>query len=244
MHAAPADDDADPYHGFRPMTWLDLSTLLFASAAIGVAVTAIMESVGTSWWVVMAACTFAYSGTGEVAYASVIAGGGGLTPAVVAALLVSSRFGLLAMSMPGRWKAPLWERILVAHSASEIAVAAAIAAEPHGERAARRAFWELALCASAGWVLGSALGLLLGDVVGDTRRIGLDVVFPASFVGAVVNGLRRQDSSVAVLLGAAAAVALTPLLPAGLPVLIAAAASLVALAIPPRTWRAARTAAA
>lgn len=223
--------------GFRKMSWLDLGTLLFASMAIGVAVTSIMEGVGTSWWVVMAACTFAYSGTGEVAYASVIASGGGLTPAIVAALLVSSRFGLLAMSMPGRWKASLWERIAIAHSSSEVAVAAAIEAQPYGERAARRAFWELALCTTAGWIIGSALGLALGDVVGDTRRIGLDVVFPASFVGAVVNGLRRQDSAVAIVLGGSAAVALTPLLPAGVPVLIAAAASLVALAVPPRRWR-------
>lgn len=216
---------------------LDLGALLFASLATGVAVTTIMTEVGTSGWVVMAAATLCFSGTGEVAYASVVASGGGMTPALVAAMLVSSRFGLLAMSMTGRWKAPLWERVLVAHSASEIAVAAAIEARPRGERAARRAFFELVIATIAGWVIGSALGLLLGDVVGDTRRIGLDVVFPASFVGAVVSGLRRRDSSVAVVLGAVAAVGLTPLLPAGVPVLIAAAASLVAMAVPPTAWR-------
>ena len=219
--------------GFKP---LDLGALLFASTAIGVAVTSIMQDVGTSGWVIMAGCMFAFSGTGEVAYASVIATGGGMTPALVAAMLVSSRFGLLAMSMTGRWKAPWWERIGVAHFASEVAVAAAIDNAPNGERAARRAFWQLALCTSAGWVIGSALGLGLGDIVGDTKRIGLDAVFPASFVGAVVNGLRRQDSAVAVVLGAVAAMALTPVLPSGVPVLIAAGASLVALAAPSRPW--------
>ena len=216
---------------------LDLGTLLFASIAIGIAVTSILSGVGTSGWAVMAACTFAYSGTGEVAYASVIAAGGAMTPALVAAMLVSSRFGLLAMSMTGRWKAPLWERIVVAHLASEVAVAAAIEAEPRGERAARRAFFELALCNTAGWIIGSAIGLALGDVVGNTGRIGLDVVFPASFVGAVVNGLRRKDSTVAVVAGAGAALALTPVLPPGLPVLLAAATSLLAMAAPAATWR-------
>jgi predicted branched-subunit amino acid permease len=224
--------------GLRPF---DLGTLLFASAAIGVAVTSIMTDAGTSGWVVMAACTFAYSGTGEVAYASVVATGGGMAPALLASMLVSSRFGLLAMSMTGRWKAPLWERIAIAHLASEIAVAAAIEAEPRGERAARRAFFELALVATAGWIIGSGLGLLLGNVVGDTRRIGLDVVFPASFVGAVVGGFRRRDTTVAVVLGALAALTLTPVLPAGVPVLVAAAASLLALAVAPIGWRTART---
>ncbi|MDH4365485.1 MAG: AzlC family ABC transporter permease, partial [Acidimicrobiia bacterium] len=195
---------------FRP---LDLSTLMFASAVTGVAVTAIMRDVGTPAWVVMAACTFAFSGTGEVAYASVIASGGGMAPALLAAMLVSSRFGLLAMSMTGRWPAPLWERVAVAHFSSEVAVAAAIEQRPAGPDAARRAFWQLAMSTTTGWIIGSGIGLVLGQL-GDTRRIGLDVVFPASFVGAVVNALRQRDSTVAVLLGALAALALTPVLPA------------------------------
>ncbi len=215
----------------------DLGTLLFASIAVGIAVTSILSGVGTSGWAVMAACTFAYSGTGEVAYASVIAAGGAMTPALAAAMLVSSRFGLLALSMTGRWKAPLWERIAIAHLASEVAVAAAIEAEPRGERAARRAFFELVLCNTAGWIIGSGIGLALGDIVGNTATIGLDVVFPASFVGAVVNSLRRKDSTVAVLAGAAAALVLTPVLPPGLPVLLAAATSLPAMAAPSATWR-------
>jgi len=208
---------------------------MFASAITGVAVTAIMRDVGTPAWVVMAACTFAFSGTGEVAYASVIASGGGMAPALLAAMLVSSRFGLLAMSMTGRWPAPLWERVAVAHFSSEVAVAAAIEQRPNGTDAARRAFWQLALSTTAGWIIGSGIGLVLGQL-GDTRRIGLDVVFPASFVGAVVNALRQRDSTVAVFLGATAALALTPVLPAGLPVLCAAAGSLVALAVEPRRW--------
>ena len=229
-----ADRPGPPRRGLTPF---DLGTLLLASAAIGIAVTSIMTEVGTSWLVVMLACTFAYSGTGEVAYASVIASGGGMAPALLASMLVSSRFGLLAMSMNGRWKAPFWERVAVAHLASEIGVAAAIDAGQHGERAARRAFFELVLASTAGWIIGSAIGLVVGNVVGDTRAIGLDVVFPASFVGAVVNALRRQDSTVAVGTGAVAALALTPLLPAGVPVLIAAAGSLVAMAAPPKPWR-------
>src|SRR4051812_47520635 len=70
--------------GFTP---LDLGALLLASIAIGVAVSAIMTDVGTSPWVVMAAAALAYSGTGELAYASVISSGGTMVPALAAALL-------------------------------------------------------------------------------------------------------------------------------------------------------------
>jgi predicted branched-subunit amino acid permease len=221
----------EPAGGFTP---LDLGAMVVASIAIGVAVSAIMTEVGTSWWVVMAAATFAYSGTGELAYASVVSSGGGLAPALAAALLVSSRFGLLAMSMTNRWPASRLERVGVAHVASEPAVAAALDAAPHGPRAARRAFWQLAFWLAVGWVAGSALGLLLGDIVGDTRRIGLDAVFPASFVGAVVASFRRLDTAAAALGGGVVAVALTPFFPAGGPVLLAALVAPLALALAPR----------
>jgi predicted branched-subunit amino acid permease len=210
---------------------------MFASIAIGIAVSVIMTDVGTSPWVIMAACTFAYSGTGELAYASVIASGGGIVPAAVASLLVSSRFGLLATSMMNRWPASRLERVGIAHVASEPAVAAALEAGPRGPRAARRAFWQLAIWMAVGWMLGSALGLLLGNVVGDTRRFGLDAVFPASFVGAMVSAFRRQDSAVAVVVGALVALALTPFLPAGGPILVAAAAAPLALLLPARPIR-------
>lgn len=229
----PPAKPATPRGGLRTA---DLVALLLASITIGVAVTAIMVEVGTSGWVVMAACTFSFSGTGELAYASVIASGGGLAPAVIASWLVSSRFGLLAMSMTGRWPAPLWERVGIAHFASEPAVAGALEAADHGggPQAARRAFWQLAIWMSVGWVVGSALGLALGNVVGDPRRIGLDAVFPASFISALITAFRRQDATVAALLGGAAAVVLTPLLPAGVPVLLASFAAVVAMAFPGR----------
>ncbi len=224
--------EGDPaVRGFRTS---DLVALLLASVAIGIAVSAIMTDVGTSGPVVILAAALAYSGTGELAYASVVASGGGLVPASVAALLVSSRFGLLAMSMRNRWPAPWWERIGIAHVASEPAVAAALDVEPRGgPMAARRAFWQLAIWMAVGWVGGSALGLALGNVVGDTNRIGLDAVFPASFIGAVVNSMRRQDGAVAVVLGATTALVLTPFLPAGGPILLGALAAPVALLFRP-----------
>ena len=216
----------------------EIAALLVASVASGIAVSPIMVDVGTPEWVVMAACLLAYSGTGERAYASVIASGGSLGPALAAGLLVSSRFGLLAMSMTGRWVAPTWERVAIAHFASEPSVAAALNAAPRGPAAARRAYWQLALWMAVGWVVGSAIGLLVGNAVGDIRTIGLDAVFPASFVGALVAAMRRLDSATAAVLGAATALALTPVLPPGLPVLVAALSAFVAMAYPARPlWK-------
>lgn len=218
------------------LSTVDLAALALASVAIGVAVSPIMVEVGTPGWVVMAACALTYSGTGELAYASVIASGGSLGPALLAALLVSSRFGLLAMSMMGRWPAGVWERVGIAHFASEPSVAAAIEAGARGPGHARRVYWQMCVWLAGGWVAGSALGLVIGNAVGDIRTIGLDAVFPASFVGALVTALRRQDTAVAALAGAAAALVFTPVLPAGVPVLIASLAAPLALLAPARPF--------
>lgn len=210
---------------------------MFVSALIiGIAVSPVMVEIGTPYWVVMAAAALAWSGTGEVAYASVIAAGGGLSPALAAGMLVSSRFGLLAMSLRGRWRASLFERIFMHHFASEVAVANAIDRQHRfGPKSARQVFWQFVAPMASGWIIGSALGLVLvGAIDVDTKAIGLDVAFPASFVGSVIGGLRQTDSSLAVLGGAGAALALTPVLPAGMPILVAATMAVVALAVKPR----------
>ncbi len=216
----------------------DIVAMFISSSIIGIAVSPIMTDIGTSPWVVMAAATFAWSGTGEVAFASVISSGGSTPSALVAAMLVSSRFGLLAMSLKDRWPASAIERVGMYHYASEVAVANAIDFQRRfGSESARRVFWQLAIPMAAGWSIGSGMGLALGNVIGDTRQIGLDVVFPASFVGTVVNGLTRRDTSVAVAGGMFAALGLTPYLPAGLPILIAALAAIPALLVAPTRLR-------
>lgn len=220
--------------GYRVLRAPDLAALAVASIAVGIAVSAIMSGIGTSDAVIMAAAVLAFSGTGELAYASVIASGGGLVPAVVSALLVSSRFGLLAMSMAKRWPAPWWERAALAHITGEAQVAAALVAPD--PPAARRAYWQVALAMSGGWVIGSGLGLLLGNVIGNTRAIGLDAVFPASLIAVVVSALRRRDTAAAAGLGAVIALVLTPFTPGGVPILAASAASIVALAVPAQGW--------
>ena len=212
---------------------LDITAMFISATIIGIAVAPIMVDVGTPKWVVLAAAFFAWSGTGEVAYASVIESGGSTIAAWVASMLVSSRFALLALSLKGRWQASTLERVGMYQYASEVAVANAIDQEHRlGSQAARRVFWQLAVPMASGWFIGSVLGLLLGNVVGDTRQIGLDVVFPASFIGTVVSGFQRRDSAVAVCGGLTAAIGLSPFLPAGLPILIAALTALVALLVP------------
>jgi predicted branched-subunit amino acid permease len=76
------------------------------------------------------------------------------------------------------------------------------------------------------WNSGTAVGLVLGNVIGDPNRIGLDAAFPALFLALLVPQLAGRRAVSAALLGGGIALALIPFAPAGVPVIAGAAACL------------------
>jgi branched chain amino acid efflux pump len=80
-----------------------------------------------------------------------------------------------------------------------------------------------------GWVAGTAAGVLVGDSLTVPATLGLDAAFPALFLALLVPLLRRSTALAAAFLGAAIAMALTPVTPAGVPVIAATAACMVGL---------------
>jgi predicted branched-subunit amino acid permease len=86
------------------------------------------------------------------------------------------------------------------------------------------------LVMSATTFAGSAIGVALGDAVGDPNRLGLDAAFPALFLALLVPQLRTQRAVVAAALGAGIALTLISFtLRAPLLVVIVAAAVAAAL---------------
>jgi predicted branched-subunit amino acid permease len=75
-------------------------------------------------------------------------------------------------------------------------------------------------------VLGTIVGVLAGGALGDPRTLGLDALFPAFFLGLLFEEVRGWRKLAAAGGGAGIALGLTPLAPAGLPILAAAAAAL------------------
>jgi len=77
------------------------------------------------------------------------------------------------------------------------------------------------------WVAGTAVGAVGGRVLGDPATLGLDAAFPALFLALLLPQLRNRRALLAAFLGAAIALALTPIAPAGVPIVAAAAACLL-----------------
>ena len=79
------------------------------------------------------------------------------------------------------------------------------------------------------WVSSTALGTLLGGALGDPDALGLDAAFAALFLALLVPYVRGRRALEAALLAAAITLVLTPISPAGVPIVAASTACLLGL---------------
>ena len=155
-----------------------------------------------------------------------LAGAGNEVAGVVTGLLLNSRlaaFSILAAPLvSGSW----WRRLIGSQLVVDEPVVLAL--EHEDRETSRWMFWFSGGLLFVSWNAVTILGAAVGDVLGDPETIGLDGAFPAVFVALLAPRLRDRAARRAAIGGAAIALALTPLVPAGVPVLLASLAVLVA----------------
>lgn len=214
-----------------PSLQRDTLAMAGAIAVVGVSFGAIAVAGGLDWWMPSALSVLVFAGSSQFMVVGVVAAGGGLVAAVAGALVLNLRhlpFGLALGDVMGR--GPL-ARAVGSHLLIDESVAFAMAQRDDPERA-RAVFWFLGPMAFLVWNVGTVLGALAGLVVTDTDAFGLDAAFPAGLLALVLPSLRNARTRNAALLGAAVALAATPFLPAGVPVLVALAGLVTLLPTP------------
>jgi 4-azaleucine resistance transporter AzlC len=174
--------------------------------------------------IVMSAIVFA--GSAQFTAIAILAQGGGAAAAIVAAALMNSRFlamgAALGPSLPG---GPVRR---AAQGQAVVDASWAMAARGDGSFDRWLLFGSTAI-QYVGWVGGTAAGALGGGVLGDPDALGLDAIYPAFFVALLLNEARDGRARGVAALGAIIALALVPVAPAGLPILVASLAALVGL---------------
>ena len=174
--------------------------------------------------IVMSASTFA--GSAQFAAASIIAGGGQPIAAIAAALLLNARYLPIGVSVaPFLRGGPLGRFLrsqLVVDESWAIASRGDGTFDPSRLVGAGVVLW---LC----WVVGTIVGVIGGEALGDPAALGLDAAFPALFLALLTGQLGPGRSWAAAILGASIAVALIPITPPGVPIIAAALAALVGL---------------
>ncbi|MGH3747810.1 MAG: AzlC family ABC transporter permease, partial [Micromonosporaceae bacterium] len=118
-------------------------------------------------------------------------------------------------------------RLVGSHLMIDESVAFALA-EPDPRRS-RVAYWTTGVALFVSWNVGVLLGALAGDLIGDPELLGLDAAFPAALLALLLPALRTTSARVVAATGAAIALAATPYVPQGVPVLLALVALPAAL---------------
>lgn len=202
-----------------------IAGVCLAVGVIGVSYGATAVTSGLPAWLPIALGCIVLAGGAEFLFIGIVAAGGSPIAAMLAGLLVNARHLPYGLSVPDAVGSG-WRRWIGVHIMNDESVAVALA-QPDAARK-RAAYWACGLGVALMWPGGAALGALIGTIVPDTARLGLDAVFPAVLLALIVPALRDRTTRWAVLAGAAAAVLSAPFLPAGMPVLVALSGVLIA----------------
>lgn len=215
----------------------DIALVALADGVVGVSFGAIAVSGGQSAWVPLAMSPTVFAGGAQFAALYIVLGGGGAAAAVLAGLVLNARllpFGFAVTDVLDlRWPA----RLLGSQLVLDESTAFALGQQDPGRR--RAAFFSCGVLLFVVWNLGTLLGVLAGRAVGNPDALGLDAASPMVLLALVLPTLRDRRVLAAAVLGAVIALAGTPFLPGGLPVLLALV-GLVAVTRPgagPRTRR-------
>jgi 4-azaleucine resistance transporter AzlC len=172
----------------------------------------------------------AFTGGTQFAVVGVVAGGGSIGAALAGGLLLGSRNTLYAMRLAPLLRVRGLRRLVAALGTIDESTAMAVA-QPEPELA-RVAFWWTFGGVFTFWNLSTLLGAVAGSLV-DPATVGLDAVVPAAFLALLAPRLRAGALERRIALaGAVIAFALIPVTPAGVPVLAASAALLLATSYP------------
>jgi 4-azaleucine resistance transporter AzlC len=175
--------------------------------------------------IIMSLTTFA--GSAQFAVASVLDDGGALVAAIAAAVLLNLRYLAIGVSVAPSLRGRRLRRL----AESQLVVDESWAVAQRDGRVDRDRLIGAGAVLMVFWVLGTVAGVVGGSALGDPEDYGLDAMFPALFLALMVAQLGSRRARVAALAGGLIALALTPIAPPGVPIVVAALGAVVALGV-------------
>jgi predicted branched-subunit amino acid permease len=220
----------------------DVGLVGLADGIVGLSFGAASVAGGLPWWAPVALSVLVFAGGSQIAAVGVVLAGGSPVAAVAAGAVLNTRlfpYGLAVADVVTsaddsdragagaarrgagtsaavrRWLV----RVVGTHLITDESVAFALRQDGRARR--RAAFWTCGIALFVIWNATVLLGVVLGGALHDTSAFGLDSTFPAVMLALALPTLTSRTIKVAAGTGAVIAVALTPVLPAGLPLLAA-----------------------
>lgn len=206
-----------------------------ATGVFGVAFGVLAATTGLTSAQTMAMSLLVFTGASQFASVGVINAGGAESAALGSALLLAARNGFYGVALAEHLRSTLWKRVIGSQLVIDESTALALAQEERADT--EPAFWAGGISVFVFWNLGTLLGAVGGDAIGDPETLGLDAAFPAGFIALAAPAFGHRRGLFAAGAGAVIALVSTPFVQPGLPILFATAGAVIALAVPEKSDR-------
>jgi len=197
-----------------------------ATGAYGVSFGAVSVAAGLSVAQTCALSLLVFTGASQFALVGVVAAGGAPLSGALTALLLGTRNTLYGLRLAPLLQYAGLRRAAAAHVLIDESTAMSVTRE--SREAARVGFWTTGISIFILWNLATAIGAVAGNELGDPRRYGLDAAVGAAFIALLWPRLHNRRNQLVAVCAAAVALGVVPVVPAGVPVLAAAAVALLA----------------
>jgi 4-azaleucine resistance transporter AzlC len=204
-----------------------VAPIALAAAAFGVSFGILARDAGMGVVAPLVFSLTTFAGSAQFAAASVLDGGGAVATAIIAAVLLNLRYLAVGVSVAPALRGSKPRRLAEA----QLAVDESWAVSQLGGRVDRDRLVGAGLVLFAAWFGGTAAGVLGGSALGDPADYGLDAMFPALFLTLLAGQIDGPRTRISAVAGALIALALTPVLPVGVPIVVAVAGAAVAGAV-------------
>ncbi|MEV7526043.1 AzlC family ABC transporter permease [Streptomyces sp. NPDC091371] len=168
-----------------------------------------------------------FTGASQFALVGALAAGGNPFTAAAGAFFLGTRNAFYGLRLSQLLALPRAVRPFAAHWVIDETTAVALA-QPD-RKSARLGFGVTGLALYVLWNLTTLLGALGAEAIGDTKAWGLDAAGPAVFLALLAPMLKTSTERAVAALALVLGLGFLPVLPAGVPVLIAALAAPVVL---------------
>nr|WP_245694774.1 AzlC family ABC transporter permease [Streptomyces abyssalis] len=166
---------------------------------------------------------FVFTGASQFALVGALAAGASPLTAAAGAFFLGVRNAFYGLRLATLLRLPRAIRPLAAHMV--IDETAAVTLAQRTRRGARIGFTVTGVTLFVLWNLTTLLGALGAGALGDTKTWGLDAAGPAVFLALLAPMLRTSAARATAALAVALGLGLLPVLPGGVPVLLAALAA-------------------
>jgi len=197
-----------------------------ATGAYGVSFGAVSVAAGLTVAQTCALSLLVFTGASQFALVGVVAAGGAPLSGALTALLLGTRNTLYGLRMAPLLRFTGLRRVGAAHVLIDESTAMGVTRETTA--AARLGFLTTGISIFVLWNLATFLGAVAGEAIGDPRTYGLDAAVGAAFLALLWPRLRGRRNQLVAAAAAVVALATVPVVPAGVPVLAAAAVALLA----------------